>query len=165
MDVELIILFAVLGLLLSLWVATLFKKTAADKGYDSPLYFWLSFLFGAVGWALVIALPDKKLKETQETISKKLDKQIELLKAAPKAVVTPEEANKPEAPKYERVPEKPADAPKAEAPKATDGRGQIVTALRGDKDDTVICPNCGEAQRAGRKVCWNCGAKFVETSE
>ena len=172
MDVELIILFAVLGLAISFWVATLFKKAAADKGYDSPLYFWVSFLLGAVGWALVIALPDKKLNAEQKEILKKLDKQIELVKNAPKAAdFTPETIKKAEEPQKAEGAKLAEESRKfwaekaAEKAKTVDGHEQKVTALPGTTEDKIVCPVCNQVQNAGRRVCMNCGARFAETNE
>ncbi len=38
---------------------TEFSKIAEMKGYQDNRYFWWSFLLGPVGWAMVIALPDR----------------------------------------------------------------------------------------------------------
>ena len=37
-----------------------FYAVAEQKGYADKKYFWYSFIFGLVGYLLVIALPDKK---------------------------------------------------------------------------------------------------------
>lgn len=29
-------------------------------------------------------------------------------------------------------------------------------------DDAITCPACGKVQRADRRVCWQCGAKFAK---
>ena len=39
-------------------IACEFLEVANNKGYYSIKYFWYCFLFGIVGWLLVIALPD-----------------------------------------------------------------------------------------------------------
>ena len=42
---------------LSFFAAKEFQNIAIDKGYKDKKYFWWSLLLGAVGWAMVIALP------------------------------------------------------------------------------------------------------------
>lgn len=37
-----------------------FEYIANEKGYTSKKYFWWTFLFGAVGISMVIALPDRR---------------------------------------------------------------------------------------------------------
>lgn len=55
--------FSVVGLIIWLIVALIlavqFHQVAADKGYPQMKYFWLTFLFGVLGYMLVIALPDR----------------------------------------------------------------------------------------------------------
>ena len=58
---------------LSYFVAKEFYTIAIDKGYDEKKYFWWSFLLGAVGWAMVIALPKITTEKTDrpfETLAK-----------------------------------------------------------------------------------------------
>ena len=42
------------------FIAYEFSAAANAKGYPEAKYFWYSFLFGIVGYLLVIALPDKR---------------------------------------------------------------------------------------------------------
>lgn len=57
----LLLIIAVCALML--WVLYLiakeFYKAAQAKGYSEKKYLWLPFLLGAVGYMLVIALPDR----------------------------------------------------------------------------------------------------------
>ena len=41
------------------YVANQFYRVACEKGWDERKFYWLSFLLGAVGWLLVVALPDR----------------------------------------------------------------------------------------------------------
>ena len=162
----LIFLGVAVWLLVSLWTAIEFQNIAHDKGYDEKQYFWLPFLFGIAGWAVVIALPDKKMNQTLETIAKNLIRLEEGRKSGPKEA--------------DAVPEKKQSAPAAavkEAPKAPDRERSApvtaakatppgaVTPLAGSDRETVVCPLCGEEQRAGRNLCWNCGVPFVGEDE
>ena len=40
-----------------------------------------------------------------------------------------------------------------------------VIPLIGEKEDTEVCPLCGDAQRAGRTKCWKCGVQFARVEE
>ncbi len=56
----LIFLGAIVVIVLNVCIANVFKQIAEMKGHmESSRYFWWSFLFGPVGWAMVIALPDR----------------------------------------------------------------------------------------------------------
>ena len=54
---------SVITLAITLWINYLiskeFYKAACDKGYTKKKYLWLPFWLGIVGYALVIALPDR----------------------------------------------------------------------------------------------------------
>lgn len=43
------------------YIATQFYQIACEKGWCERKYYVLSFLLGAVGWLLVIALPDRNV--------------------------------------------------------------------------------------------------------
>lgn len=43
-----------------LFSAMEFGNIAKMKGHEFDIYFWWCFLMGPVGWAMVIALPDRK---------------------------------------------------------------------------------------------------------
>ena len=57
------IIFALLMFALAIyflyWVAKQFQMVAISKGFLDEKYFWLAFLVPAVGYALIIALPDR----------------------------------------------------------------------------------------------------------
>lgn len=57
------VVLILIGALLMLWVMYLiakeFYKAAEAKGYAEKKYLWLCFLLGAVGYLLVVALPDR----------------------------------------------------------------------------------------------------------
>lgn len=56
------VLYVIAGivyLVIDYFIANEFYKAAAEKGYDDEKYLWLSFFLGAVGWLLVVALPDR----------------------------------------------------------------------------------------------------------
>lgn len=60
---EWIIIVYLVGLVVALcvqhYVARQFYRIAREKGWDERKFYWLSFLLGATGWLLVVALPDR----------------------------------------------------------------------------------------------------------
>lgn len=58
--VIIIVYLIVLALLILLdwYIAKQFEEAAQKKGHAQKKYFWMCFLLGAVGYLLVIALPD-----------------------------------------------------------------------------------------------------------
>lgn len=58
----LIFFAAIVVLALAILIAKEFAFAAREKGYGEEKYFWYSFLFGIVGWLIVIALPCKSVK-------------------------------------------------------------------------------------------------------
>ena len=55
---RLVIVVAVL--VINAKVSAEFETIAEEKGHDG--YFWWCFAFGPIGWAMVIALPDRKIE-------------------------------------------------------------------------------------------------------
>ena len=59
----LIALLALIGLCLMIWliwyIAKQFAEAAAAKGHTDSKYFWICFWLGAIGYLLVVALPDR----------------------------------------------------------------------------------------------------------
>lgn len=43
-------------------IASVFRRIAAEKGFDEAKFFWCPFLLGLIGYMMVIALPDRKQK-------------------------------------------------------------------------------------------------------
>ena len=64
------IIVVVVGIWIAWYVAKQFKEAAKMKGHDQTKYFWLCFLLGAVGYLLVIALPDRS--DVQKTANDEL---------------------------------------------------------------------------------------------
>ena len=58
MEIVLIIIGAAIVLWIDYLIAREFYRAAEAKGYAETKYLWLCFLLGAVGYMLVIALPD-----------------------------------------------------------------------------------------------------------
>lgn len=56
----------VLLLIVSYFVANWFYEIAEEKGYYDKKYFWICFLLTLPGWLMVIALPDKNLRQILE---------------------------------------------------------------------------------------------------
>lgn len=48
-----------LAIAVSVFLAACFYEIACEKGFEERRYFWIPFLFGLVGYLLVIALPDR----------------------------------------------------------------------------------------------------------
>ena len=61
-----ILIIFVLILLFAIWIAKQFQFAAKEKGYDKKRYFWIPFLFGLLGYLMVIALPDHGKKCQQD---------------------------------------------------------------------------------------------------
>lgn len=58
---EVVIFFgAILVLVLAYFIGKEFEYIAKEKGYPDKKYFWWTFLLGAVGIPMVIALPDRR---------------------------------------------------------------------------------------------------------
>ena len=41
------------------FIAECFYNIAYEKGFEERRYFWIPFIFGIIGYLLVIALPDR----------------------------------------------------------------------------------------------------------
>ena len=65
---NLIILLFIFGVIIRFFAANEFHNIAMIKGFPSLKYFWWSFLFGIIGYLLVIALPDKNQQKINETM-------------------------------------------------------------------------------------------------
>lgn len=53
------LLILIVALIIDYFLAKCFYDVAEAKGHHEKKYLWLSFLFGPVGYLLVIALPDR----------------------------------------------------------------------------------------------------------
>ena len=62
-----------INVLLSMW----FSKMAAEKGYDNWYYFWICFLFGVIGYAIVAAKPDANTERRIDKLERLLEKERE----------------------------------------------------------------------------------------
>ena len=65
------------NVLLSMW----FSKMAAEKGYDNWYYFWICFLFGVIGYAIVAAKPDANTERRIDKLERLVEKEREKNKA------------------------------------------------------------------------------------
>ena len=54
-----VIVFCILGLCVSFFLAGQFFEAAKAKGYNDKKYYWICFWLGLGGWLLVCALPDR----------------------------------------------------------------------------------------------------------
>lgn len=61
-----IIIIGIVSLIIGGFAATKFESIAKMKGHEG--YFWWCFWLGAIGWAMVIALPDRKSTLGQSTV-------------------------------------------------------------------------------------------------
>lgn len=57
------ILVIIVVVVLQIYFATSFASIAVDKGYEYKSHFWGCFIFGIVGFCMVAALPDQKLRQ------------------------------------------------------------------------------------------------------
>lgn len=53
------LLVLALVIVFAYFMAKWFYEVAEEKGYHDKKYFWMCFLWGAVGIPLIIALPDR----------------------------------------------------------------------------------------------------------
>ena len=60
---------AVAALVIAFFAAKEFANIAALKGHTEKKYFWWCFLFGFVGWPMVIALPDRGSAVTEKPVT------------------------------------------------------------------------------------------------
>ncbi len=58
------IAMAAVSLAVNILISNEFKQIANYKGYEEPKIFWYCFLFGLVGYLMVIALPDRERRST-----------------------------------------------------------------------------------------------------
>ena len=69
-EIFLFIVLPIVGLLIVLsidyLIAREFYRVAEMKGYTQKKYLWLPFLLGAVGYMLVIALPDRRTGQSNK---------------------------------------------------------------------------------------------------
>ena len=63
-----ILLGIILGLVINYYIANEFYKVAVMKGYNEDKYLWISFFFSVAGYLLVIALPDKSMKNEKVSV-------------------------------------------------------------------------------------------------
>lgn len=61
-----LLVVSVLLLVLSYFIAKCFAEIAEEKGYYDNKYFWICFLLNLPGWLLVVALPDKNIRQAIE---------------------------------------------------------------------------------------------------
>ena len=57
----------IVGIVIARYIANCFYEIACMKGFHDKCYFWLPFLFGIVGYLLVVALPDRKKEKAEPT--------------------------------------------------------------------------------------------------
>lgn len=58
-------------IVLDYFISKWFYEVVKEKGYHDTKYFWICFLLGAVGYLLVVALPDRG-KQKNEIVSDEL---------------------------------------------------------------------------------------------
>lgn len=59
-----------------------FSRIAEMKGHNGKKYFWWCFLTGAIGWAMVIALPERKAEDSDTVHNDILASESNALKTA-----------------------------------------------------------------------------------
>ena len=63
-----ILLIVALFLVIDWFAAQQFHEIAKMKGHPETKYLWWCFWMGIVGWAMVIALPDRSAQQTQPAV-------------------------------------------------------------------------------------------------
>ena len=118
-------------------IAYEFRNIAEMKGHDGKKYFWWCFVFTAVGYLMVVALPDRKPAQQPQPVADSASK-------APVRTSAPVLS--------------PAPAPS----KAASDRVSASAVAPLIEEDQIVCPKCNTKQRSNRSCCWNCGATFVK---
>lgn len=126
------IILVAIALIIDIILAFWFNAIAEDKGYSGRKYFWIVFFFGAFAAAYIAALPDLVLEGRVE----KLEKALKQLRQERSTVQPP-----------------------AILPQSEEAERETATATAA-REGYVLCDKCGQEQRAGRAVCFKCGAKF-----
>ena len=62
------------GLLLNYYLAVIFYNAAVDKGYYEKKYFFIPFFLPAIGYLVVIALPNTKMQKAIFALQQSMDK-------------------------------------------------------------------------------------------
>lgn len=64
------IVLALAGIIIALFVdyylAGCFFEVACEKGFTDTKYMWICFIFGVIGYLLVLALPDRKKEKAEQ---------------------------------------------------------------------------------------------------
>ena len=134
-------------LVLAVFTGVLSRMIAEKKGYEG--YFWTGFLLSVVGLIYVAGLPlseEMREREAMELIRK--------LREEAGQAGSPTQTQPPAAPPVPAV-ERPRETQRSEE--------KVVAVVR--NGDTFHCPACGQAQRSSRKVCFKCGARFIQEAE
>ena len=132
MEIILVAIALIIRIILAFW----FNAIAEDKGYEGRKYFWIVFFFAEFAAAYIAALPDIVLENRVE----KLEKELRQLRREHSAT--------------DAKAESPASLPQS---CGTHRETATATAVR---EGYVLCDNCGQEQRAGRAICFKCGARF-----
>ena len=141
------VFIGLIALVVHIFMCVQFGGIAAEKGYDSTTYTLLCVFFGVIGYCLVVALPDKEVRNSLESIESNLRK---IVSQAPKAPAN--------------VPTVASTAPVQSNfnPSVASEALSTPTSTIAAEDGDIICPNCGTKQRSSRLVCWNCGQHFIK---
>lgn len=70
MGIVLILIILAVVILISYIAASAFDEIAVSKGYPPMSYFWYCFWLGLAGWLMVVALPDRTAKPSNQTVIK-----------------------------------------------------------------------------------------------
>ena len=66
------IIFFVVAIVLKLYLASVGRGIAREKGFEEGKWFHICFWFSAVGYLLVVALPDLKARRLQDETNRLL---------------------------------------------------------------------------------------------
>lgn len=137
-----IILVIIIILLVSFFVANRFYEIACMKGHYDRAFFWYTFLLFPIGALMVIALPDRKVSvaSVQVPFSSKVSKSAHEKVVPDKLTAT------------------------FDVPAGSKTTEQPIAHVE-QTDDMMTCSLCGCVQKTGRRICWSCGAKFVQDED
>ena len=147
------IISLVVGLVFNIIFANKMQQIAYEKGHDERVWAWC-FWLPLYGGFIVAALPDKKTASMVEDLMKKDFPQAK--KEEKRILISSQKMEEKPIVAKTVVEEKEGQSEKEKA--QTDEKMRPIT----NEDGTVCCPCCGVKQRAGRKLCWNCGQTFED---
>ena len=137
------IFLGLIALVIHIALCVFCGRLAEEKGYSSTTYCLLCIFFGVIGFCIVAALPDLEMRKTLSSIEHKL-------------------WQKQSTPAQSATKEQPCMNHGVLVSSASEEERLTPIATIAAEDGEILCPACGTKQKSTRKICWNCGQKFLK---